>query len=97
MADDFLMALSPDTRLKLWRLARIGFDRVRQRPVLLYPEGAMFVNDTGRAILELCDGAHTVAQISAELGRRYTADVTIDVTEYLTTMFDRDLVQVVDS
>ena len=43
----------------LWRLARLDFDPVRQRPVLLYPEGAVLLNDTGAAILELCDGART--------------------------------------
>jgi hypothetical protein len=45
------MPLSTSASPRLWRLARIGFDRVRQRPVLLYPEGAMFLNDTGQAIL----------------------------------------------
>ena len=96
MADGSQMTLSPSARPKLWRLARIGFDRVRQRPVLLYPEGAMFINDTGKAILELCDGAHTIAQISTELSTRYASDVAADVTEYLTTLFDRDLVQVAE-
>ena len=90
------MPLSPAARPKLWRLARIDFDRVRQRPVLLYPEGAMFINATGKAILELCDGTRTLARISAELSTRYASDVTVDVTEYLTTMFDRDLVTVAD-
>jgi pyrroloquinoline quinone biosynthesis protein D len=90
------MPLSPTARPRLWRLARIGFDRVRQRPVLLYPEGAMFINDTGKAILELCDGNRTLAQISAELSTRYGANVTVDVVEYLNTMFDRDLVTVAD-
>jgi pyrroloquinoline quinone biosynthesis protein D len=90
------MPLSPTARPRLWRLARIGFDRVRQRPVLLYPEGAMFINDTGKAILELCDGSRTLAQISAELSTRYASDVTVDVMEYLSTMFDRDLVTVAD-
>lgn len=90
------MPLSPSARPRLWRLARIGFDRVRQRPVLLYPEGAMFINDTGKAILELCDGNRTLAQISAELSTRYASDVTVDVMDYLNTMFDRDLVTVAD-
>jgi pyrroloquinoline quinone biosynthesis protein D len=86
--------LPPAARPKLWRLARIGFDRVRERPVLLYPEGAMFINETGKAILELCDGTRTVSEIIADLSRRYGADVSADVTEYLTTMYDRDLVQI---
>ena len=48
------MTSSTSAKPRLWRLARIGYDRVRQRPVLLYPEGAMFINDSGKAILELC-------------------------------------------
>ena len=90
------MALTAGSHPRLWRLARLDFDRVRQRRVLLYPEGAMFINDTGKAILELCDGTRTLAQISTELSTRYASDVTVDVTEYLTTMFDRDLVTVAD-
>ena len=80
------------SRPRLWRLARLDFDRVRQRPVLLYPEGAMFLNDTGRAILELCDGQRTVADIARVLGDRYQADVLADVTDYLARLAARDLV-----
>lgn len=86
------MAASLTSRPRLWRLARIGFDRVRQRPVLLYPEGAMFLNDTGKAILELCDGERSVAEISDILGTRYGADVTSDILEYLDMLVQRDLV-----
>jgi pyrroloquinoline quinone biosynthesis protein D len=80
------------SRPRLWRLARIGYDRVRQRPVLLYPEGAMFLNDTGKAILELCDGDRSVAEIAGTLGARYGTDVTSDVIEYLNMLAQRDLV-----
>ena len=45
------MALGLDTVPRLWRLARLDYDPVRQRPVLLYPEGAVLLNDTGAAIL----------------------------------------------
>ena len=86
------MALTSESRPRLWRLARIEFDRVRQRPVLLYPEGAMFLNDTGKAILELCDGRRTLTEIAAILGERYQADVAGDVSEYLTRLSDRSLV-----
>jgi pyrroloquinoline quinone biosynthesis protein D len=86
------MAASLTSRPRLWRLARIGFDRVRQRPVLLYPEGAMFLNDTGKAILELCDGERSVAEISDILGTRYGTDVTSDILEYLDMLAQRDLV-----
>ncbi len=88
------MAASLTSRPRLWRLARIGFDRVRQRPVLLYPEGAMFLNETGKAILELCDGNRSVAEITGILGTRYGADVTADVLEYLDMLVQRDLVSI---
>jgi pyrroloquinoline quinone biosynthesis protein D len=92
--------MGPDSRLlsldsvpKLWRLARLDYDRVRQRPVLLYPEGAVLLNDTGFAILELCNGSRTVGEIVTILTERYHADVSADVTEYLDRMADRELVR----
>lgn len=78
---------------KLWKLARLDYDPVRERPVLLYPEGAVLLNDTGRAILELVDGRRTVAEIAAVLGERYGSDVTVDVTEYLTYLAERELIR----
>jgi len=88
------MPLAPDSRPAIWRLARLGFDPVRQRRVLLYPEGAMLLNDTGAAILDLCDGRRTLAEIAAELGARYGgASVEADVAEYLDALVARELVR----
>lgn len=87
------MPLSPDSRPALWRLARLEFDAVRQRPVLIYPEGAMLLNDTGAAIVALCNGARTIGGIAAELGARYGgADLLTDVTQYLDALEARELV-----
>ena len=85
--------MTADTVPCLWKLARLDFDPVRQRPVLLYPEGAVLLNDTGAAILELCNGNRTVGEIATILGERYHADVSADVTEYLQKMADRELVR----
>ncbi len=85
--------LTPDSVPRLWKLARLDYDPVRQRPVLLYPEGAVLLNDTGAAILELCNGARTVEQIVTILTERYHADVSADVTEYLDQMAERELVR----
>jgi coenzyme PQQ biosynthesis protein PqqD len=84
--------MKPESVPSLWRLARLDFDSVRNRPVLLYPEGAVLLNDTGKAILELVDGRRTVAEIAGILGKRYQTDVTADVSEYLSHLAERELI-----
>jgi pyrroloquinoline quinone biosynthesis protein D len=88
-----MVGLSLDSVPKLWRLARLDYDPVRQRPVLLYPEGAVLLNETGAAVLELVDGKRTVAEIAAILAERYQADVSADVAEYLAGLAERELIQ----
>ena len=86
------MALSLDSVPSLWRLARLQFDPVRNQRVLLYPEGVVLLNDTGAAVLDLCDGARSIAEIAAILGERFNCDVRTDVLEYLTGLEDQALV-----
>jgi pyrroloquinoline quinone biosynthesis protein D len=83
----------PTARPALWRLARLTHDAVRDRPVLLYPEGAMLLNATGAEILSLCDGRRTLDDIAGVLGAKYDADVRADVAAYLEALADRDLVR----
>lgn len=87
------MRVELTSRPVLWRLARLDYDPVRKRPVLLYPEGAVLLNETGAAILELMDGTRTIADIVGLLGQRYGADVTADVTEYLSDLARRELIR----
>ena len=78
----------------LWRLARLGYDDVRRRPVLLYPEGAVLLNETGAAILALVNGTRTVGEIAGILTDRYEQrDVTADVVEYLTHLAEKELIR----
>ena len=77
------MPLSTSSVPTLWRLARLQFDPVRNQRVLLYPEGVVLLNDTGAAILDLCDGTRSVAEIAGILGAQFNVDVTADVLEYL--------------
>ncbi len=51
--------------------------------VLLYPEGVVKINETGAAILELCNGINTVAEIISELNDKYTTDVTDSIYKFL--------------
>jgi pyrroloquinoline quinone biosynthesis protein D len=77
----------------LWRLARLDFDSVRQQHVLLYPEGTVLLNETSAAILGLCDGHRTVAEITGALQQRYAGVVAADVTEFLSRLAERELIR----
>jgi len=85
--------MTTETVPVLWRLARMDFDPVRQRHVLLYPEGTVLLNDTGAAILQLCDGRRSVAEIASVLQQRYGTDVTGDVIAYLSGLAERELIR----
>lgn len=87
------MPLNVDAVPQLWKLARLDYDSVRDRPVLLYPEGAVLLNDSGKAILELVDGRRTIGDIAAILGARYHTDVTADVYQYLSHLAERELIR----
>ena len=51
------------------------------------------LNETGAQILELCDGARTVADIVTALHRRYeTPGLERDVTEFLDRLAGKGLV-----
>ena len=91
------MMLTAASRPRLPRSARVQFDSVRQQSVLLYPEGAVLLNESGAAILELCDGRRTVAEIATELGARFETDVSADVTAYLSRLAERELISDADA
>ena len=86
------MPLGTDSVPTLWRLARLQFDPVRNQRVLLYPEGVVLLNDTGAAILDLCDGTRSVAEIAGILGAQFNVDVTADVLEYLGGLEQQSLI-----
>jgi pyrroloquinoline quinone biosynthesis protein D len=73
--------------------ARLHWDEVRERHVLLYPEGLVTLNETAAAILQLCDGEHAVEHIVATLKRRYQADgIERDVAALLQGLAAKGLV-----
>ena len=59
------------------------WEEPQQAHVLLYPEGVVKVNETGAAILILCDGINTVAEVVSELNDKYTTDVTDSIYKFL--------------
>ena len=59
------------------------WEEPQQAYILLYPEGVVKLNETGAAILEHCDGAHTAEQIVTKLSDVYATDVTEGVYKFL--------------
>ena len=87
------MTLDPAThRPTLATGVRLHRDQVRDRDVLLFPEGALVLNETAAAVLALCDGSRTVDDIAAELSPRYGgADIRDDVAELLAGIAEQGL------
>ena len=78
---------------KLPEGVRLRFDKVRDRHVLLYPEGAIALNPTAVSVLELCDGKRTVDDIAAELSAKYNgADIRSDVENLVEAIAARGLI-----
>jgi pyrroloquinoline quinone biosynthesis protein D len=69
---------------------------VRERQVLLAPEGVLVLNQTGAIILGLCDGERTVGEIVDELRGRYRRVAGDEVGNFLARLASRRLVVLQD-
>ena len=73
--------------------ARLQWDGVRNRHILLYPEGLVALNPTAAEILGLCDGRRTMEEIVSLLSSKYESpDITTDVQELLAGLAAKGLV-----
>src|SRR5580693_9189532 len=91
-----LSSLSLAGRPKLSSRARLQTDKVTGNPILLYPEGVLVLNPTGRAIVGLCTGEETLQEIIAKLAAQYqvpAADVSADVIGYLNRLRSLNLLE----
>lgn len=73
---------------------RLTFDQARQQYVLLTPETVTLLNDTGAAIVELCDGERTVGEILTELRERYDRVADDEVRLFLAGLLAKGRVEV---
>jgi pyrroloquinoline quinone biosynthesis protein D len=72
--------------------ARLRYDDVREEHLLLVPEGAVRLNATAAAVLELCNGERSLDEIAGILDARYDgADVHDDVRGLVAAMAQRGL------
>ena len=73
--------------------ARLQWDGVRNRHILLFPEGLVALNPTAAEVLGLCDGRRTVDEIVAMLRGKYESqDINADVQELLAGLAAKGLV-----
>lgn len=67
-----------------------------ENPVVLFPEGAIRVEGTGRVILELCDGKLALAEIMQRLEAQFMLapkdKIRADVRMFLERLHDKRIV-----
>jgi pyrroloquinoline quinone biosynthesis protein D len=91
-----LPSIPASARPKLSARARLQTDKVTGKPVLLYPEGVLVLNPTGHAIVSLCTGEPTLAQIVSSLAERYHVpeeQIAPEVVGYLNRLRERNLLE----
>jgi pyrroloquinoline quinone biosynthesis protein D len=63
---------------------RLQWEAAQNAHVLLYPEGMIKLNTSAGEILKRCDGATTIADITADLERAFAAsDLSEDVIRFI--------------
>ena len=84
-------------RPRLASRARLKFDSVANQQMLLFPEATLILNETGAAIVRLCDGARSVEQIVDGLGEQFRgverAILRREVDAFLESIRARGLLQ----
>lgn len=87
-------AIPAAARPKLARRARLQPDRLGGQTMLVYPEGLLSLNPTALAIVTLCQGEKTLADIVAELAARYRVplnEIQPEVEQFLDALRARNL------
>ena len=76
--------ITQDSVFKLAKLFRLQWEPAQQAHVLLYPEGMVKLNDSAGEIMTRVDGARTVAEIVADLEKKFeTTGLLDDVTGFM--------------
>lgn len=85
-------ALSERPRLR--GPGRLKYDKARQSDLLLLPERVVQLNVAAGAILWLCDGQRTIAQMIDELESKYgQSDLQGDVVDFLASAVEKGWVE----
>jgi pyrroloquinoline quinone biosynthesis protein D len=91
------MRADDEWRPRLAERARLKYDPIAKQEMILFPEAALILNETGAAIVRLCDGAHSIDEIVAQLSKNYAtagSDALMrEVVDFLDTIRARGLLQ----
>jgi pyrroloquinoline quinone biosynthesis protein D len=89
-----MASINESARPRLAPHVRMGVDAARGQHALLSPETVWVINDTGAAIVKLCDGRRTVAEIQAELQSRYAQVAEGDVLRFVADLIAKQNMEV---
>jgi pyrroloquinoline quinone biosynthesis protein D len=92
MAGSRNISVSEASRPVMPRHAKLKFDEVRQRWVILAPERVLAPDEFAVEILQLCDGARSVEQMIDQLAAKYAAEraaIGADVIAMLQDLADK--------
>ena len=90
-----MIAVADTSRPRLADKARLKWDAVREKHLLLYPEGVLVLNHTAHDVLALCDGRRAVADIVNALAAQHASDANAidgDVKEILQRLAEKSFV-----
>jgi pyrroloquinoline quinone biosynthesis protein D len=88
-------ALRAESRLAVGRGFRLQWEPAQNAYVLLYPEGMIKLNVSAGEILKRCDGAATIADITADLERAFGAsDLSEDVMSFVVMAVEKRWLQI---
>jgi coenzyme PQQ biosynthesis protein PqqD len=88
--------ISADSKPRIASKARLRYDRLANRYMLLFPEKGLVLNPTAAEIAKLCTGEHSVAAIVAQLAPRYDTDAATiegEVMKFLSALAERGLLE----
>ena len=88
--------IKPESKPAFARYSRLHQDRARGRFVILAPERAYELDPIAVAVLQLCDGRRSLADIASDLARTYSAPVEAiakDVTSMLQGLADKRILR----
>ena len=82
--------IGAESRPAVARGFRLQWEPAQNAHVLLYPEGMIKLNSSAGEILKRCDGATTLADITADLERAFaTSNLSTDVIRFVTMAVEK--------